>query len=164
MVRQWGAGCLCQGDKDAAATFHGTLLGNHFEIPPKPSHGALCQEPRPAEQRRRVCRSHFGARLLSWPLHFRRGLMCSGVLELGEPPRRGGGLGLAGQCCPPWLLGKPDPAWSCSSGPAECWHQGRLRLLAWAYPLSPGTSTLGAYLTDPSSSVRQRLGLSPFHS
>lgn len=84
VVSQRGAGCLCQGDKDVAATFHGTLLGNHFEIPLKPSHGALCQEPRPAEQRWRVCRSHFGARLLSWPLHFRRGLMCSGALELGS--------------------------------------------------------------------------------
>lgn len=41
MVRQWGAACLCQGDKATAVIFDGAGSESHFEIPPKSALGAL---------------------------------------------------------------------------------------------------------------------------
>lgn len=111
-----------------------------------------------------VCRSHFRAQLLSWLLHFRQGLMCSGAQELGELQRRGRSQGLGGQRCPRWLPERTGPClgllfWARLSG----WHRGHLSLLAWAHPSSTGTSTFCVCLTDPSSSIRKGLRRSPFH-
>lgn len=67
------------------------------------------------------CRSHFGAQLLSWLLHFRPCLMCSGALDLGEAPDSREQLGTRWTAVP-WgdFPGNPNLAWGCSSGQAEC--------------------------------------------
>lgn len=58
----------------------------------------------------------------------------------GEPQRRRS-LGLDGWCCPLWLPGKAGPGLELVFGTRlSGWHQGRLSLLAWAYPLSTGTA------------------------
>lgn len=72
--------------------------------------------------------------------------------ERGEP-----GTGWA--VLPPGASRATGPAWSCSPGPARWLAPGPRSLLAWACPLSAGASTRGACLPDPSSSVRQGLGL-----
>lgn len=149
VVRQWG---LPGSQGFCCYFFMVRYLGTILKFPQ-----SRCTEPSvpgawaSSAEAGTVCRSHFRARLLSWLLHFRQGLVCSGALELGKLQIRGRSQGLCGQRCPGGFSGKLNLAWSCSSGPGRVVGTRPLILLVWAYPSSTGTSTFCAYLTDPSN-------------